>query len=571
MTIARVMFALLIVLTCTALHAAQPHYAGRPVESVLRSLEDASLQFLYSSELLPETLLVRHEPNTRDRLSIAREILAEHGLEIRAATPSLYVVIRSRGERGARVLRGEVVDAQSGVALSGARVELAPLGRVSWSDQAGRFAFDALEPGASYTLVASIRDYANGEASARLAASDDTPRTIRLQRVALDTVVVEASRYAIAGSESEGALRVAGIDLARQPEVAEDPIRALRHLPGVMQSSLSAASNLRGGETNEVLVLLDGFPLRQLYHLPGYQSPFSVLDEDLVGSIEAFTGGFPARYGNRLAGVFDIRSTDAGDAPRNSVGLSFFNARARMAGAIFVVGMPRSGTTLTEQILSSHPLIEGAGELPHIQKLQSSIGHASQWHTLISGIADSQCKELARRYLAELDRHSRSAARVVDKMPHNFLNLGFIALMFPKARVVHCRRDAIDNCVSIYTHRLNQSHGYSTDLKTLGLYYQEYRRLMDHWQKVVPLKIFDLRYEQMIGEQESTSRRLIDFAGLQWNDACLSFHETERTIRTLSRWQVRQPLYSSSVKRWKKYEEFLGPLIEGLGDLAELG
>jgi len=148
---------------------------------------------------------------------------------------------------------------------------------------------------------------------------------------------------------------------------------------------------------------------------------------------------------------------------------------------IFVVGMPRSGTTLTEQILSSHPLIEGAGELPHIQKLRASIGHASQWHTLISGIADSQCKELARRYLAELDRHSRSAARLVDKMPHNFMNLGFIALMFPKARIVHCRRDAIDNCVSIYTHRLNQSHGYSTNLKTLGLYYREYRRLMDHW------------------------------------------------------------------------------------------
>jgi hypothetical protein len=159
---------------------------------------------------------------------------------------------------------------------------------------------------------------------------------------------------------------------------------------------------------------------------------------------------------------------------------------------------------------------------------------------------------------------------VVDKMPHNFMNLGFIALMFPKARIVHCRRDAIDNCVSIYTHRLNQSHGYSTNLKTLGLYYREYRRLMNHWQKVVPLKMFELRYEQMIGEQESTSRRLIDFAGLEWNDACLTFHETERTVRTLSRWQVRQPLYSTSVKRWKKYEEFLGPLIEGLGDLAEL-
>jgi outer membrane cobalamin receptor len=331
MTPLRLVASLAFLVTCLQAEGAQPRYRGLTVESALRSLEDSSLQFLYSNELVPETLIVRNEPRTRDRLGIAREILAEHGLEIRSATPSLYVVVRSRGERHARFVRGEVVDAHTGLALTGARVELAPLGRVSWSDEAGRFSFDELEPGASYILSASIRDYANGEAPLRLASDDDTPRTIRLQRVALDTVVVEASRYAIAGT-AEGALRVEGVDLATRPEVAEDPIRALRHLPGVMQGGLSAASNLRGGETNEVLVLLDGFPLRQLFHLPGYQSPFSVLDEDLVGSIEAFTGGFPARYGNRLAGVFDIRSTDAGDAPRNSVGLSFFNARARMAG-----------------------------------------------------------------------------------------------------------------------------------------------------------------------------------------------------------------------------------------------
>src|SRR5688500_12368172 len=105
---------------------------------------------------------------------------------------------------------------------------------------------------------------------------------------------------------------------------------------------------------------------------------------------------------------------------------------------------------------------------------------------------------MARRSLSELSRHSRSVARVVDKMPHNFMHLGFIALLFPNARIVHCRRDAIDNCVSIYTHRFNTSHGYSTDLKMLGLYYREYRRLMRHWQKVLPLKMFELRYEDMI-------------------------------------------------------------------------
>jgi tetratricopeptide (TPR) repeat protein len=236
---------------------------------------------------------------------------------------------------------------------------------------------------------------------------------------------------------------------------------------------------------------------------------------------------------------------------------------------VLVVGMPRSGTTLTEQILSSHPLIEGAGELPDIRKLHDSVSHRGRWHDMMTALTDESCKELAARYLAELDRHSRTAQRVVDKMPHNFLTLGFTALLFPRARIIHCRRDPMDNCVSCYTHRFNKAHGYSTDMKTLGLYYREYRRLMEHWRKVLPLKMFELDYEEMIADQEAMSRRLVDFVGVEWDDACLNFHETERTVRTLSRWQVRQPIYRSSVQRWRKYDEFLDPLKEGLGDLFQ--
>jgi tetratricopeptide (TPR) repeat protein len=236
---------------------------------------------------------------------------------------------------------------------------------------------------------------------------------------------------------------------------------------------------------------------------------------------------------------------------------------------LLVVGMPRSGTTLTEQILSSHPLIEGAGELSEMNKLCDAAVQSHRRRQSLADLTDQKCKKLAARYLAELDRHSRTASRVVDKMPHNFMQLGFIALLFPKARIIHCRRDPMDNCLSIYTHRFNAAHGYSTDMKTLGLYYREYRRLMDHWRKVLPLRMFELQYEEMIADQEAMSRKLIDFAGLEWDDACLSFHETERTVRTLSRWQVRQPIYTSSVKRWKKYDEFLGPLKEGLGDLVD--
>ena len=211
-------------------------------------------------------------------------------------------------------------------------MELQPLGRVTWSDDSGQFSFDSLATGEKYRLLATIEDYARGELPLRLDGPDAADNTLRLQRVALDTVVVEASRYALAADAASGAQRIEAVDLANQPNVADDPIRALRRLPGVVQGGLSAASNLRGGETSEVLVLLDGFPLRQPFHLPGYQSPFSLLEEDLIDSIDVFTGGFPARYGNRLAGVFDIESAEAGQAPNTSVGVSFINAHARSAG-----------------------------------------------------------------------------------------------------------------------------------------------------------------------------------------------------------------------------------------------
>lgn len=307
-------------------------YQGRTVSSVLDGLQDASLQFLYSSDLVPDTLRVTVEPRTRDRLGVAREILAAHGLRINAVRATLYIVVRERDQRSQR-LQGRVVDARSGEALAGVRVELVPLGRVAWSGASGNFAFEGLARGEEYRLRASIEDYGHAESPVTLDLTDaGDGNTIRLERVALDTVVIEASRYELAVDPAPGAQRLAGVDLASHPDVADDPIRALRRLPGITQGGLSAASHLRGGETNEVLVLFDGFPLRQVFHLPGYQSPFSLLDEDLIGSIDVFTGGFPARYGNRLAGVFDIEPADAAAVPRHAVGLSFFNAHARTGG-----------------------------------------------------------------------------------------------------------------------------------------------------------------------------------------------------------------------------------------------
>jgi hypothetical protein len=154
-------------------------------------------------------------------------------------------------------------------------------------------------------------------------------------------------------------------------------------------------------------------------------------------------------------------------------------------------------------------------------------------------------------------------------MPHNFHLVGMIALLFPNAKIIHCTRDPIDNCISCFFSTFNDVHGYNTDLRTLGLYYREYVRLMRHWNVLLPGRIHECRYEAMTQDQEGESRRLIDFLGIPWDDACLRFYETERSVTTPSRWQVRQPIYQSSVKRWKKYERKIQPLIDALGDLAE--
>ncbi|MDF2389258.1 sulfotransferase, partial [Nostoc ellipsosporum NOK] len=162
-----------------------------------------------------------------------------------------------------------------------------------------------------------------------------------------------------------------------------------------------------------------------------------------------------------------------------------------------------------------------------------------------------------------------TAPRIVDKMPRNFELVGLIAILFPNARIIHCRRDAIDNCLSCFFSNLGPGHSYSYDLATLGLAYREYDRLMRHWQAILPGRIFENRYEDMVAGQEDQSRRLIDHLGLAWDDACLRFYEKAGSVRTISRWQVRQPIYRSSVKRWKDYEGGIQPLIDALGDLAD--
>jgi tetratricopeptide (TPR) repeat protein len=240
---------------------------------------------------------------------------------------------------------------------------------------------------------------------------------------------------------------------------------------------------------------------------------------------------------------------------------------------VFVIGMPRSGTTLTEQICASHPDVHGAGELSKLRRVANAIGlqpKASDFNKPIMTITEGLSKTLAEEHLSYLRERAPTAQRVIDKMPHNFELIGLLTLLFPNARIIHCRRDAIDNCVSCFVLPFSSAHSYNSDLRALGLYYREYDRLMRHWNEVFPGRIFENRYETLVEDQEAQSRRLIDYLGLPWDDACLRFFDREGAVTTPSRWQVRQPIYKSSVKRWKNYENEIQPLIEALGDLADV-
>ena len=239
---------------------------------------------------------------------------------------------------------------------------------------------------------------------------------------------------------------------------------------------------------------------------------------------------------------------------------------------VFIVGMPRSGTSLAEQILASHPAVHGAGELPDIGSIAGTLpqyaeGKAPYPHC-VPALEPKTVKGFAEAYLGRLRGLAPGAERVVDKLPLNFRHVGLIALMFPKARILHCRRDPLDTCLSCYFQNFTNGQDYAFDLVHLGLFYRWYRDMMAHWQAVLPGRLYSLDYEAVIAEPEAQARALLAHCGLDWHPACADSHKTARPVMTASRWQVRQPLYKTSVKRWQRYEKHLGPLVEALGDVV---
>lgn len=235
---------------------------------------------------------------------------------------------------------------------------------------------------------------------------------------------------------------------------------------------------------------------------------------------------------------------------------------------VFIVGIPRSGTSLTEQILARHGKVFGAGELPdigdHATRLATQLDPKQGFPYSLKKLTQDVLDKVANLYLDHLAELSPDARFVTDKMPQNFIYLGLIALLFPQAHIIHCMRDPRDTSLSIYFQYFNESHGYATNLEHIGNYYQAYRKLMTHWKNVLPIPILDVQYEDLVTQQEETTRQLLDFLGLEWDPQCLSFHEADRFVPTSSYDQVRQPIYQSSMGRWRHYEQYIGPLLTSL-------
>ena len=236
---------------------------------------------------------------------------------------------------------------------------------------------------------------------------------------------------------------------------------------------------------------------------------------------------------------------------------------------VFILGMPRSGTTLVEQILSSHPQVFGAGELREMHEVTQAMRRpdGSEWPFpgFVPSMTAKELRAFGEEYVRRVQALAPEASRVTDKMPSNFYYVGLIHLAMPNARIIHTMRDPIDTCLSCFSKLFSHEQNHTYDLGELGRFYRAYERLMAHWREILPKGVMiDVRYEDVVADLETQARRIIAHAGLEWDEACLAFHRNKRPVKTASATQVRRPIYKSSIGRWKPYEDLLAPLLKEL-------
>ena len=308
--------------------------------------------------------------------------------------------------------------------------------------------------------------------------------------------------------------------------------------------------------------------------------------EFAAGKIHANLGDHDRAFGHYKAG-----NEARGATPKTETGRPYLEriidacdpaslgskATSRPSGRtpVFIVGMPRSGTTLAEQVLASHPAVHGAGELPLMERLCAALPqHNPEGTPYPEGLAklsDKGLSAMAATYMEQASARAGDARIITDKSPLNFRHLGLIARLFLDARIVHCRRDALDTCLSCYFQNFANGQDYSFDLESLGRFYCDYRWMMEAWADRLPIPVFDLDYEDLVSDLDGMGRKLLAFCSLDWHPDCGRFFETDRPVLTASRAQVRRPVYTTSIGKWRRYEKHLGPLIAALGEFAETG
>jgi tetratricopeptide (TPR) repeat protein len=295
-----------------------------------------------------------------------------------------------------------------------------------------------------------------------------------------------------------------------------------------------------------------------------------------LGKAYLDTGDSPAAFrhldaGNRLKRAVSPYDSDATHKYFADIAETFTPALldrlgdqgARSSAPIFVVGMPRSGTTLIEQILAAHPAVRGTGEPHTIERIVASV---ADYPAGVANLDANRLRQLGEDYLAWIAKVADGKSRVVDKMPGNFTSVGFIRLILPDAKIIHSRRDPVDTCLSCYTKLFGGTMNFTYDLTDLGRYHRDYQTLMAHWRATMPPAHFlEIDYEAVVDDIESEARRMLEFLELPWDPACLEFHRLERPVRTASVSQVREPIYRTSLGRWRQHADALAPLLQALG------
>ncbi|NCF24693.1 MAG: tetratricopeptide repeat protein, partial [Gammaproteobacteria bacterium] len=242
---------------------------------------------------------------------------------------------------------------------------------------------------------------------------------------------------------------------------------------------------------------------------------------------------------------------------------------------IFIVGLPRAGSTLLEQILSSHSQVDGTLELPNILSLSQRLRRrarqegTTQYPGILDELSDEELEAFGKEYIDDTRIHRQDAPFFIDKMPNNFRHIGLVHLILPNAKIIDARRHPMACCFSGYKQLFAEGQEFTYDLEDVGLYYRDYVDLMDHWDTVLPGKVLRVQYEDVVNDTVHEVRRILDYCGLPYEDACVNFHETKRSVRTPSSEQVRQPIYTSGLEQWRNYEAWLEPLKSALGPVLD--